>query len=164
MKSPMVRLGVLCLASALIAGVATSHQPTTHHVRTTAEPSTTNETPMKETALKVHYLEVVTPNVDETCEALAKAHGVSFGKPVPELGNARTADLSDGGRIGVRAPMHEQEKPVVRPYMLVDDLEGAIKSAEASGATIGVPAMPIPGQGTIAIYMLGGIEHGLWQR
>ena len=55
--------------------------------------------------LQVHYLEIVTPDVDETCEALAKMHGTTFSEPVAAFGNARTAALSDGGRIGVRAPM-----------------------------------------------------------
>ncbi len=61
----------------------------------------------------VQYLEIVTPEVDATCEALEGLQGVSFGEPVPELGQARTAQLGSGGRIGVRAPMRETEEPVV---------------------------------------------------
>ncbi|MEM9252073.1 MAG: hydroxylase [Planctomycetota bacterium] len=114
--------------------------------------------------LSVHYLEIVTPAVDETCDALAAAHGVVFGEPIPELGNARTTDLADGGRIGVRAPLRDTEEPVVRPYLLVDDIEAAVRAAEAAGATIAIPPLEIPGQGTFAIYLLGGIDHGLWQR
>ena len=95
---------------------------------------------------------------------MAAAHGVAFSDPIPELGNARTADLKDGGRIGVRAPMHDAEKPAVRPYVLVEDIQAALKQAEASGGTTMVPAMQIPGQGTIALYNLGSIEHGLWQK
>ncbi len=112
----------------------------------------------------IHYLEIVTPRVEETCAALAKAHGVTFGEPVAGLGNARTASLGDGGRLGVRAPLREDEAPVVRPYVLVKDIEAAVKAAEAAGARIAVPPMEIPGQGTFAIYLLGGIDHGLWQR
>ena len=81
----------------------------------------------------------------------------------PELGNARTADLEDGGRIGVRAPMRDTEAPVVRPYLLVDDIEAAVKAAETAGAIVAMPPMEIPGGGTFSIYILGGIEHGLWQ-
>ena len=84
-------------------------------------------------------------------------------RSVAEFGNARTADLAGGGRIGVRAPMRETEKPVVRPYLLVDDIEAAVKAARDAGAEIAMPPMPIPGQGTFSIYILGGIEHGLWQ-
>lgn len=68
-----------------------------------------------------------------------------------------------GGRIGGRAPLRDTEAPVVRPYVLVDDIAAAVKAAEAAGATVALPPMEIPGQGTFAIYILGGIEHGLWQ-
>jgi predicted enzyme related to lactoylglutathione lyase len=114
--------------------------------------------------LKVQYLEIVTPLVTETCDALAQAHDVDFSEPIAQLGNARTAHLKDGGRIGVRAPLRESEAPVVRPYVLVDDIEAAVKAAEKAGATVAMPPMEIPGgQGTFSIYILGGIEHGLWQ-
>ncbi|MHC5001712.1 MAG: VOC family protein [Planctomycetota bacterium] len=113
--------------------------------------------------MKVQYLEIVTPAVAETCDALAQAHDVDFSDPIAQLGNARTALLKDGGRIGVRAPLRESEEPVVRPYALVDDIEAAVKAAEKSGAKVALPPMEIPGQGTFSIYILGGIEHGLWQ-
>ncbi|MBX3363323.1 MAG: DUF1579 domain-containing protein [Phycisphaeraceae bacterium] len=117
-----------------------------------------------EKPMYVHYLEIVTPTVDKTCEVLAKATGVTFGKPIAELGNARIAKLKNGGQIGVRAPMHQAEDPVVRPYLLVEDIRTAIAAAEAAGAQVAVPPMEIPGHGTIAIYFLDGIQHGFWQR
>ncbi|GJM18044.1 MAG: hypothetical protein DHS20C14_02570 [Phycisphaeraceae bacterium] len=113
--------------------------------------------------MRVHYLEIVTPAVKETCEVLAETHGVVFSAPIAEFGNARTANLNGGGRIGVRAPMRDSETPVVRPYVLVDDIEAAIKAAEKAGAELAIPPMEIPGQGTFSIYILGGIDHGLWQ-
>jgi len=115
-------------------------------------------------SIKVHYLEIVTPMVRETCEALSETHGVVFGEPIAEFGNARTAKLSDGGRIGVRAPMRDTEEPVVRPYLLVDDIDEAVRAAKEAGAEIAMPPMAMPGdQGKFSIYILGGIEHGLWQ-
>lgn len=113
--------------------------------------------------MRVQYLEIVTPLVKETCEALAEAHGVVFGEPIAEFGNARTAALAGGGRIGVRAPMRDTEAPIVRPYILVDDIEAAVQAAEMAGAEVAIPPMEIPGQGRFSIYILGGIEHGLWQ-
>jgi len=80
-----------------------------------------------------------------------------------ELGNARTAALDGGGKIGVRAPMSPTEEPVVRPYVLVADIQAAVAAAEKAGAQIAHPPLEIPGQGTFAIYILGGIQHGLWQ-
>lgn len=114
--------------------------------------------------MQIEYLEIVTPDVAATCATFAKLYDATFGDPVAELGNARTADLPNGGRIGVRAPLRDDEQPVVRPYLLVDDIESAVETAEANGAMIAHPPMELPGQGMFAIYILGGIEHGLWQR
>ncbi len=114
--------------------------------------------------MQIEYLEIVTPEVDATCATLAQQKVTTFSAPVPELGQARLADLSNGGRISVRAPMADHETPVVRPYMLVDNIETAITSAQAQGAEFAMLATEVPGQGTFAIYMLGGIQHGLWQR
>ncbi|MEO1043311.1 MAG: hydroxylase [Pseudomonadota bacterium] len=114
--------------------------------------------------MQIQYLEIVTPEVDKTCQALADQHGVSFSDPVPELGNARVAQLTGGGRIGVRAPMREDEEPVVRPYTLVADIAAASTAAEAAGGEFAMRATEIPGQGTFAIYFLGGVQHGLWEQ
>ncbi|MGD1916552.1 MAG: VOC family protein [Phycisphaerales bacterium] len=159
-----IRIAALCLVPLLLVVAAPKNtSPTPHSAQDTAR-TTQEARAMQQKALNVHYLEIVTPSVQETCEALAAAHGVAFSDPIPELGNARTADLKDGGRIGVRAPMHDAEKPAVRPYVLVEDIQTALKQAEAAGGTTMVPAMQIPGQGTIALYNLGSIEHGLWQK
>lgn len=117
----------------------------------------------KEEAMRVQYLEIVTADVAATCSVLEELHGVSFGEPEAALGDARTAALKGGGRIGVRAPMREDEEPVVRPYVLVDDIEAAVKAAEAAGAEFAVTATEIPGHGKFAIYFQGGIQHGLWE-
>lgn len=155
MTTTQLRLVVLCLAPLLLVGAAIGFQ---------SDGQTATDNEHQDTALSVHYLEIVTPMVDETCKALSETHGVEFGDPIVELGNARTADLADGGRIGVRAPMRATEDPVVRPYLLVDDIDTAVKAAEKAGAEIAIPPMDIPGQGKFSIYILGGIDHGLWQR
>ena len=113
--------------------------------------------------MQVHYLEIVTPEVDATCAAYEKLHGVSFSAPEAGLGNARTAKLANGGLLGVRAPMHETEEPVVRPYLLVDDIDAAATAAVEAGGEIAHPTMEIPGHGKFAIYIQGGIHHGLWE-
>lgn len=113
--------------------------------------------------MQLQYLEIVTPEVDATCATYAQLHGVTFGDPEPGLGNARTAALAGGGVIGVRAPMAESEEPVIRPYLLVDDIEAAAKAAEAAGGMIAHPPLELPGHGKFAIYIQGGIHHGLWQ-
>lgn len=113
--------------------------------------------------MQIHYLEIVTPEVDATCAVYERLHGVSFGEPEAGLGNARTAARAHGGLLGVRAPMHEEEDPVVRPYLLVDDIDAAVEAAVAAGGEVAHPPMEIPSHGKFAIYILGGIQHGLWQ-
>ncbi len=113
--------------------------------------------------MKVHYLEIVTPEVDALCGQYSRLHGITFGEPEENLGGARTAKLNGGGLIGIRAPMHDGETPVVRPYVLVDDIKVSVESAAEAGAEIAVPPMEIPKHGTCALVFLGGIQCGLWQ-
>ena len=111
----------------------------------------------------VYYLEIVTTDIRATSDFYAKAYGWRFEPEAPELGNALVATLPDGSLCGVRAPMHDQEKPIVRTYLRVADIDTAVKRAAELGATVALEAMEIPGRGKIAVYFLGGIEQGLWQ-
>lgn len=111
----------------------------------------------------IHYLEIVATDVDAVCSAYAATSSVHFGDPVAELGNARTATAAEGYLVGVRAPMHEAEEPVVRPYWLVDDINAAVAAAVKAGGEVAHPPLAIPGHGMFAIYILGGVHHGLWQ-
>jgi predicted enzyme related to lactoylglutathione lyase len=115
-------------------------------------------------AVQIPYLEIVTSDRDATCIALEKLHGVRFGEPDVGLGNARTAALSGGGLIGVRGPLREDEGSVVRPYLLVDDIDVAVEAARAAGGEFAMTPTDGPGRVKFAIYFQGGIQHGLWQR
>ena len=119
--------------------------------------------PGESKGIQIQYLEIVTPDLDATCDALAKMHGVEFSDPVMEFGGARTANLAGGGILGVRKPMRETELPVVRPYVLVENIDQVMETVKEAGAEIAMPPMPIPGRGKFAIYILGGIQHGIWQ-
>ena len=114
--------------------------------------------------MQIRYLEIVTKDVDAVCAAYAAAHGIEFGAPDARLGNARTAPLPADALVGVRAPMHETEEPVVRPYWLADDIEASVAAVVKAGGVVAHPPMEIPGLGTFAIYIQGGIHHGLWQQ
>ena len=114
--------------------------------------------------MQIFYLEIVTKDVDAVCASYAAANGVQFGKPDAGLGNARTAAMPGGGLVGVRAPMHDAEEPAVRPYWLVDDIKTAVAAVVQAGGEVAHPPMEIPGHGTFAIYIQGGVNHGLWQR
>ena len=111
----------------------------------------------------LYYLEIVTPDPEAARKLYAETHGWSFEGPIPELGNAYLATLPDGSQCGIRAPMHDQEDPVVRPYIRVADLEKAVGDAVRMGATIMLDRMELPGRGVIAIYGHGGVQQGLWQ-
>ena len=113
--------------------------------------------------MQVHYLEIVTPRVDEACETYSTLHQVSFDEADPNLGGARTAQLHGGGMLGIRAPLRDTERPVVRPYFLVEDITAAVAAAARRGAEVAVPSMELPGHGTCAIVIQGGIESGFWQ-
>ena len=113
--------------------------------------------------MRVHYLEIVASDVDAVCAGYEAALGIRFGSSDPLLGGARTAALPEGGSVGVRGPLRDDEAPVVRPYWLVDDIKAALEAAVLSGALVAHPPMEIPGKGTFAIYIQGGIDHGLWQ-
>ncbi len=114
--------------------------------------------------MRVHYLEFVCRDVAAQCAALEQVHGLTFGPAIADLGHARIAEASDGSRIGVRAPLAEHEQPIVRTYLEVDDIARAVKQAESAGAVIAYPPTQQGDTGTWAIYILGDIQIGLWQR
>ncbi len=113
--------------------------------------------------MQIQYLEIVTTDVESVCATYSQVLGVTFGDSDQNLGGARTAKLTNGGMLGVRAPMHDIEKPVVRPYLLVQDIQAAVSAAADSGADVALPPMKIAGHGTCAIVIQGGIECGFWQ-
>lgn len=113
--------------------------------------------------MKIQYLEIVTPEFEALCKQYSAIHGITFGEPEPNLGNARVAKLEGGGSLAIRGPLREDETPVIRPYMLVENLEESVAAATEAGAEIAIPKMEIPGHGTIAVVIQGGIECGLWQ-
>ena len=113
--------------------------------------------------MKIQYLEIVTPEVDAVCDAYSRLHDATFGESDPNLGGARTANLAGGGMVGVRAPLRATEEPVVRAYILVEDIQAAVDTAAKAGAEVAVPPMELPGHGVCAIVIQGGIESGFWQ-
>ena len=119
--------------------------------------------PIEGEPMNIHYLEIVTPKVDALCDQYSEIHGVTFSEPDANLGGARTAKLSGGGFIAIHGPLRETETPVIRPYTFVENLKEAVAVAADAGAEIAIPSMEIPGHGTIAVVIQGGIECGLWQ-
>lgn len=114
--------------------------------------------------VRIHYLEIVCRDVAAQCAAWERLHGLSFGPPVADLGQARVAAAPDGSLVGVRAPLAEHEQPVTRAYLEVADIGSAVREAEAAGAVVAYPPTRQGDTGTWAIYILGDVQVGLWQR
>jgi predicted enzyme related to lactoylglutathione lyase len=126
--------------------------------------STTGPDPKGRSSNRIHYLEIVCRDVAAQCAALERVHGLTFGTAVADLGQARVAEAPDGSLIGVRAPLAEHEQPVIRTYLEVPDIARAVKDAEAAGGVIAYPPTKQGDTGTWAIYVLGDVQLGLWQR
>jgi|SRR5579884_508414 len=114
--------------------------------------------------MALHYLEIVSNDVDTLAGLYQLMHGLSFSPPDPDLGLARVATQADGTLVGIRKPLGEHEQPIMRTYLEVEDIGQAVKKAEESGATIAYPPTRQGGQGIFAIVIRSEVEHGLWQR
>lgn len=110
------------------------------------------------------YLEIVSDDVDALTGLYQRIHGLSFGPPDPDLGQARVATAPDGALVGIRKPLAAHEQPIMRTYFAVHDIQQAVKEAEESGATVAYHPTRQGNRGTFAIVIQSDLEHGLWQR
>jgi len=62
--------------------------------------------------MAVHYLEIVSNDVDSQIALYERVHGLSFGPPQPDLGQARVATRTDGTLVGIRRPLAAHEQPI----------------------------------------------------
>ncbi len=111
----------------------------------------------------IQYLEIVTPEAEALRDFYSQSYGWVFSEATPEFGNAFFTTQSNGSLWGIRVPLRESEEPIIRIYLRVSDIEKSVRRAEDLGATIALEPTEIPGRGEFAIYLLGGIEHGIWQ-
>ena len=118
----------------------------------------------KESNVRIHYLEIVSNDVDALCAAYERVHGLEFKSEDPEIGQARVAVQPDGSFLGIRKPLAEHEQPIMRTYLQVDNIHKAVKKAEEGGAIIAYPPTKHGEWGTWAIFIQGGVQHGLVQR
>ncbi len=114
--------------------------------------------------MAVHYLEIVSNDVDTLTGLYQHMQGLSFGPPDPDLGQARVATRADGTLVGIRKPMAAHEQPIMRSYVAVENIQHAVKKAEEHGATVAYPPTRQGQRGTFAIVIQGDVQHGLWQR
>lgn len=112
---------------------------------------------------EVYYTEHVTTDVDATRAVLEALHGWRFSDPDPALGGSIVAKTPGGARCGIRAPLRETEMPITRAYVRVASAARAVARARRKGAEIALPPTRLGKHGTIAIYILAGVEHAVWQ-
>jgi predicted enzyme related to lactoylglutathione lyase len=74
------------------------------------------------------------------------------------------ATQADGNLVGIRKPLAAHEQPIMRSYLAVEDIQEAVKKAEAHGAAVAYPPTRQGRRGTFAIVIQSGVQHGLWQR
>jgi predicted enzyme related to lactoylglutathione lyase len=114
--------------------------------------------------MAIRYLEIVSQDPDSVKALYERVHGLSFGPPDRDLGQARVATQADGALLGIRKPLAAHEQPIMRAYFAVDDIRKAVREAEEAGATIAYPPTRQGRQGTFATLVQADVEHGLWQR
>ena len=114
--------------------------------------------------MAVHYLEIVSNDVDTLTGLYQGVYGLSFGAPDADLGQARVATRADGTLVGIRKPLAAHEQPIMRSYLAVEDIQKAVKKAEEHGAMVAYPPTRQGQRGTFAIVIQGDVQHGLWQR
>lgn len=112
----------------------------------------------------MNYIEIVSSEAEALVGVHEQMHGISFGGPDADLGQARVATLPDGTLLGIRKPLADHEPPIVRTYVGVADIEQATKKAAASGAMVAYGPTRQGQHGTFAILIQGGVQLGLWQR
>jgi predicted enzyme related to lactoylglutathione lyase len=114
--------------------------------------------------MTVHYLEIVSDDVDGLTALYQRMYDLSFGPREAEMGQARVATRQDGTIVGIREPLAAHEEPIIRVYLEVEDIQQAVQQAEDSGATIAYPPTEQGAWGTFSIVIEGDLQHGLWQR
>jgi hypothetical protein len=87
--------------------------------------------------MAVHYLEIVSNDVDNLTALYQRMHGLSFGLADPDLGQASVATRADGTLVGIRKPLAAHEQPIMRTYLAVEDMQQAVKRPRT-------PARPLP--------------------
>jgi predicted enzyme related to lactoylglutathione lyase len=109
--------------------------------------------------------------VDVSCADVAKSaefYGALFGWDAPEgpaeFGGYRNATLQGKTVAGIGPQMDPNVPTVWSCYVKVTDAAATAGKVEAAGGSVMVPPMPIPGAGTMAIFVdTTGAVFGVWQ-
>jgi hypothetical protein len=75
----------------------------------------------------LYLVEIVSNDVDALTELYQDLHGLSFGPPDPDLGQARVATRADGTLVGIRAPLADHDTPIVWTYFGLGGAAGDVR-------------------------------------
>ena len=110
----------------------------------------------------ISHIEFPADDLERSKRFYGAVAGWQFGpmEGLPEYELFQTGETT-GGAIGKRGASVGK---VVRVYIDVDDLEGAVAAAEANGGTVVTPPSPVPGFGRYAAVLdPEGNEIGLFE-
>jgi hypothetical protein len=110
----------------------------------------------------ISHIEFPADDPERAKRFYAAVAGWEFGpmEGLPDYWLFRTSETAGGG-LGKRGASVGK---VVRVYIDVDDLQGAVSAAEANGGTVVTPPSPVPGFGRFAAVLdPEGNEIGLFE-
>jgi uncharacterized protein len=111
------------------------------------------------------WADLWTSDVEGSRRFYAELFGWEAGEASPEFGGYFMF-LRDGAPVvGATGPMGDEPAGNVwKPYLATDDITRTIKAAEAEGATVTVPAMPVADLGVQSVLIdPTGATIGVWQ-
>lgn len=115
----------------------------------------------------VVHTEFASKDADATCKFLGDVFGLQFENGgTPESGDYWMFGSEEDGVGGAVRPLmpEDQGHAYSAPYIGVEDIDATIAAAEAAGAEVMVPKVPIPGMGWFAWFQApGGVVVAAWQ-
>jgi predicted enzyme related to lactoylglutathione lyase len=111
------------------------------------------------------WADLWTSDVDGSRSFYSHVFGWQALEPSPEFGGYWMFERAGAPVAGGMGPFADGTAGNMwRPYFRTDDIEGSLKRAEAAGATVGSPAMPVADLGVQAVLTdPTGAGFGLWQ-
>ncbi len=109
----------------------------------------------------VVHIELVSKEPEKTKKFFHDIFGWKY-QELPEMGYTMIESLSSPGG-GLRAPAG-QEMPGTVSYILVANIDDALRKSERAGAKILLPKQEVPGMGWTGMVLVpGGVVQGLYQ-
>lgn len=110
------------------------------------------------------WVDLMTSDRDASVAFYTSLFGWAAGEQNPEFGGYSNFKIAGEGVAGVMAAQDGDQPDAWTVYLNVADAAAAVSAAEAAGATVIVPAMPVGDLGVMAVVVdPGGSAIGMWQ-